>query len=128
MFNMSCFVKRCLWMHSKYISLIGSPDDISMESPSPSNDNNCINICNNNLFNISSTKQTEPLIVSTKDLRKKKTRNKQQRHPGQAVKLNKVSRALSLDYVFNSCNKMTLIQYVFVERKTHAKSDFEIFV
>lgn len=109
-----------------------------MESPSPPS--NCINLCNNNLFPNEDTTPKAHIVHSEEVLNKI---NKPFRHPGQAIKVlsdvsghtvtNQVSRTFSLDTADSrSHNKVqktkSLIEYIFVERKTHALSDIEIFV
>lgn len=126
--------------NSKYLDLITSPIDVIMDSPSPSS-NNCINICNNNLF---PNADTEPKALTVTNEETINKINKSVRHPGQAIKIitdssgrsvltNQVSRTLSLDTTDDVKHKnvlktKSLIEYIFVERKTHAKSDIEIFV
>lgn len=117
--------------YSKYIDLLTeSPTDVIMESPSPPT--NCISLCNNNLFPTSS-----PKVTNTSE---ENVKHKPFRHPGQAIKIladttghklltNEVGKSLSLDIPDSKLHRTkSLIEYIFIERKTHAKSDIEVFV
>lgn len=122
--------------NSKYsIDLTPSQIDNLMDSPNQSN--NCINnLCNNNIFPLTGTtdeKKPDDILNRL---------NKSFRPPGQAIKIvsnstshtivtdTKVGRKLSLDNLDESVYSKTrsLIQYIFIEYKTHAKSDKEVFV